>query len=117
MEKVDSFISVGNPQPCLRTPIVWLHFLQALMATHPTLPELYQQHCKQLKLKPDPSVMRMLEKGINDIFALDLSTLVFSPYAFEAVMEVCRILPHLGRSFEGSQWNARVWGDGHIWKG
>jgi len=70
--------------------------LKALMATHPTLPELYQQHCKQLKLKPDPSVMRMLEKGINDIFALDLSTLVFSPYAFEAVMEVCRILPHLG---------------------
>lgn len=70
--------------------------LKALMATNPTLPELYQQHCKQLKLKPDPSVMRMLEVGINDIQQLDFSTLVFSQMSFEAVMEVCRILPNLG---------------------
>lgn len=25
-----------------------------------------QQHCKMMSLKPDPSVMRMLEKGIED---------------------------------------------------
>eukprot|EP00996_Jenningsia_fusiforme_P000510 NODE_144_length_3058_cov_27.366567_g133_i0.p1 GENE.NODE_144_length_3058_cov_27.366567_g133_i0~~NODE_144_length_3058_cov_27.366567_g133_i0.p1 ORF type:complete len:894 (+),score=263.37 NODE_144_length_3058_cov_27.366567_g133_i0:92-2683(+) len=74
----------------------------AISSTTPT--DVYQQQCKLLKIKPDPSVVRLLErKGADAITELDFSNLMLSPQAFEAVMEVCKTLPRLQRlGFKGS---------------
>eukprot|EP00667_Euglena_gracilis_P002523 EG_transcript_2524 len=70
--------------------------LKDLMTSMNSLPDIYQRYCKDLALKPDPTVMRLLERGIDNIEVLDLSTLVFSQQGFQAVMEMCRILTNLG---------------------
>eukprot|EP01010_Urceolus_cornutus_P002880 NODE_377_length_1722_cov_311.658099_g299_i0.p1 GENE.NODE_377_length_1722_cov_311.658099_g299_i0~~NODE_377_length_1722_cov_311.658099_g299_i0.p1 ORF type:complete len:475 (-),score=84.07 NODE_377_length_1722_cov_311.658099_g299_i0:232-1656(-) len=60
------------------------------------LEDLYQQQCERLKIKPDPTVTRLLEKkGLQQLDSLDLSNLTFTPPAFEAVMELCKVLPKL----------------------
>lgn len=72
--------------------------MQELLAANPnpSLSDMYSHHCKALKVQEDPGVVRIFASAeAKSLKELDLATLVFSPPAFDAVMEVCRALPNL----------------------
>jgi len=72
--------------------------MEELLASkpNPSLSEIYSHQCRALQVQEDPNVKRIFEQTTpGGITSLDLASFVFSPAAFNAVMEVSRMLPNL----------------------
>lgn len=55
--------------------------LKDLMTSMNSLPDIYQRYCKDLALKPDPTVMRLLERGPGGPMARASGSRSHSPHA------------------------------------
>jgi hypothetical protein len=80
-------------------PVDYNAVLKQLLDTdsNPSLSEIYAHFCKHCKVAADQGVIKILDQVAepSHVKELDLSTLIFAPPAFDAVMQVSRLLPNL----------------------